>query len=365
MSNPAPRVSIGLPVYNGQSYLAEAIDSLLAQTFEDFELIISDNASTDRTELICRSYAACDTRIRYCRQPENRGAMWNFNYVSRLARGEYFKWAAYDDLHGPTFLQRCVEVLDRDPSVAWCHTRFVHIDSEGQRLPGREGRVISYATVNSGEAEAGGGPGCSQHPPTRTRRSPHPHQRFGAVLLGPDGCLDVFGLIRAEVMRRASPWLPYYGSEKVFVAELSLLGRFEEVPATCFFVRVHPEGSGCLGSVAQQQAFADPKKRPTFQRVQLLRGYARAVRRADLRIDQRARCYAVLLRYLLQVHKWRRVLIRTLTGAGMGGGYRHLVEPDDRPGPTSRVPNGTPQTSEGSPRKQELQLAHRSSDTES
>lgn len=364
MSDPAPRVSIGLPVYNGQSHLCAAIDSLLAQAYADFELIISDNASTDWTEAICRSYAACDRRIRYYRQQENRGAMWNFNHVARLARGEYFKWAAYDDLHSPTFLERCVEVLDRDPSVAWCHTRFAHIDFHGQRLPGRAGRVISYATVNADDANARGVPGGGRRLPAPTRQSTHPHQRFGAVLLGRDGCLDVFGLMRAEVMRRASPWLPYYGSEKVFVAELSLMGRFEEIPTPCFFVRVHPEGSGCLGSVSQQQAFADPKRRPTFQRLQLLRGYARAVRRADLPMDERARCYAALLRYLLQVHKWRRVLIRTLTGAGMGGGYRDLVERGDRPARTSRVTNDTPGTAEGSSRKEELQLAHRGVDTE-
>ena len=98
MPDKVPRVSIGLPVYNGENYMAAAIDSLLAQTFTDFELIISDNASTDATEQICRDYAHRDGRIRYYREEVNRGAAWNFTHTFELARGEYFKWHAHDDL---------------------------------------------------------------------------------------------------------------------------------------------------------------------------------------------------------------------------------------------------------------------------
>lgn len=95
---PVPAVSIGLPVYNGASYIREALDSLLAQTFADFELIISDNASTDATETICRDYAARDRRMRYYRQTDNRGALANFLFVLDQAVAPYFMWAAHDDL---------------------------------------------------------------------------------------------------------------------------------------------------------------------------------------------------------------------------------------------------------------------------
>src|SRR5262245_57216615 len=97
-STEVPRVSIGLPVYNGAKYLAEAIDSLLEQTFSDFELIISDNGSTDATPAICEEYAAKDGRIRFLRQEINRGLAWNWNCVLEESRGAYFKWAACDDL---------------------------------------------------------------------------------------------------------------------------------------------------------------------------------------------------------------------------------------------------------------------------
>src|SRR5581483_7973034 len=118
-----PKVSIGLPVYNGENYLAQAIECLLAQTFSDIELIISDNASTDGTEAIARDFAARDRRVRYVRQPLNRGAGWNFSETFRLAQGEYFKWAAHDDLCAPTFIERCVKVLDVDRELVLCFSR--------------------------------------------------------------------------------------------------------------------------------------------------------------------------------------------------------------------------------------------------
>ena len=100
-----PQVSIGMPVYNGEPFISEALDSLLDQTFTDFELIISDNASTDSTEAICRQYAAKDSRIRYVRQAENLGAPANFQFVLDQAVGKYFMWAAADDLQTPNYIE--------------------------------------------------------------------------------------------------------------------------------------------------------------------------------------------------------------------------------------------------------------------
>ncbi|MCX7817495.1 MAG: glycosyltransferase [Syntrophales bacterium] len=110
----SPRVSIGMPVYNGARYIRGAIDSIIDQTFTDFELIISDNSSTDETEQICRYYESIDPRITYIRQAENRGPIWNFNYVLNSARAEYFMWAAADDRRESRFLDLAVEILDRD-----------------------------------------------------------------------------------------------------------------------------------------------------------------------------------------------------------------------------------------------------------
>src|ERR1700761_38911 len=107
--NSKPLLSIGLFVYNGERYIREAIDSFLSQTFTDFELIISDNASTDATEQICLDYAAKDSRVRYSRNPRNMGAGWNVRRVAELATGKYFRWAACDDRCEPDLLRTCVE----------------------------------------------------------------------------------------------------------------------------------------------------------------------------------------------------------------------------------------------------------------
>jgi glycosyltransferase involved in cell wall biosynthesis len=132
VSERTPRVSIGLPVFNGERYLARALDSLVAQDFEDFELIISDNASTDGTSEICQEYAGRDRRINVHRNERNIGAVGNFNRTLQLSSGDYFKWAAHDDWCAPEFLSRCVEVLDEDPSMILCFTAMGVADAEGR-----------------------------------------------------------------------------------------------------------------------------------------------------------------------------------------------------------------------------------------
>ena len=129
--NAIPRLSIGLPVYNGENYLAESIDALLGQSYEDFELIISDNASTDGTADICRRYEKQDSRIRYIRQPRNIGLSPNHNFVLQQSRGELFKWAAADDLYGRDLLKRCVDALDEHPDVVLAHSWEAAIDEAG------------------------------------------------------------------------------------------------------------------------------------------------------------------------------------------------------------------------------------------
>ncbi len=119
-----PKVSIGMPVYNGGRFLKEALDSLLVQTFTDFELIISDNASTDETEAICQDYAAKDKRIRYIRQTENRGAIANFQFVLDEAVGEYFMWAAADDIWSSEFIMTCNRLLSDNKQVGMAMTAY-------------------------------------------------------------------------------------------------------------------------------------------------------------------------------------------------------------------------------------------------
>lgn len=127
----APFVSIGMPVYNGERYIREALNSLLNQTFADFELIISDNASTDATEEICKKYATKDSRIRYIRQPANRGASSNFKFVLDEARGEYFMWAAADDVWDQGWISGMLDAMNKTGSkAAFGIVQFINERSE-------------------------------------------------------------------------------------------------------------------------------------------------------------------------------------------------------------------------------------------
>jgi glycosyltransferase involved in cell wall biosynthesis len=121
-----PAVAIGMPVYNAEEYLPATIGAILAQDFRDFELIISDNASTDRSAEICESFARQDSRIRFVRQPSNLGATVNFRFVLDQSRAPLFMWAAADDVRSPDFLTQTVAVLHNRPDViaANCRTRF-------------------------------------------------------------------------------------------------------------------------------------------------------------------------------------------------------------------------------------------------
>jgi len=301
-----PRVSIGLTVENGAGYVAVALDSLLTQTFCDFELIVSDDGSTDGTESICRSYAARDPRIRYYREPRTRGPIWNSNRVFDLSSGAYFKWATYDEVCAPTYLARCVELLDSDPSLAWCHTLSNHIDLDGQLVPADDDPAIPEGESAFSLNAAGPDPANS------TRCSARPHERFRGVILGPSWCPDSYGLIRSDVLRRTRLLRPCYGPAKVLLAEVSLLGRFEEVAQPLFFERTRPDATCAPTTEAQRYAVVPPRSvaRYSSTRVKLFWEYVQVVRRAHLRASERARCLAVLARYVFQVDKWKRLLLR-------------------------------------------------------
>lgn len=128
------KVSVGLPVFNGENFLDEAIRSVLGQTFEDFALVIADNASTDRTGDIIGAAAAADQRVRQLRNPRNCGAAANYNRVWAASRGGYFKWIAHDDRILPTYLAKTLAALETDPAAVLCNTVIRHIDARGEPL---------------------------------------------------------------------------------------------------------------------------------------------------------------------------------------------------------------------------------------
>ncbi|MBK1784125.1 glycosyltransferase family 2 protein [Prauserella cavernicola] len=272
-----PRLSIGLPVYNGERYLAESLDALLGQTFGDFELVISDNDSTDRTAEICRAYAQRDERIRYFRQPRNIGACPNHNFTVHQARGELFKWASYDDLYGRQLLERCVEALDEHPELVLAHAHEAFIDGSGAvTLP------VDYTLATD---------------------SPSAPERFRSVLFGVGGD-DFYGVIRTDVLRRTPLNGSYHHSDRTIMAELALLGPFHQVPELLFFRRDHPERAERAKPTIRSRCAnmdpirADKLRHPTVRLLgEYVWGFVDAIRRTPLSQNDRWKCYAYLAQW--------------------------------------------------------------------
>lgn len=212
MTTKNPTVSIGLPVYNGEKHVARALDSLLAQDFSDFEIIICDNASTDATAEICRSYKASDQRIRFHRNPTNLGLAGNFNRTFALARGEFFKWAAHDDWHSPASLRLTVEALRRHEDAVVCASGVSIVNEHGDEI--------------------------DRWMPTADFEHPDPSVRMRRLLSTLGETHPMYGLLRASALEQTSLVQSYVGSDRTLLAQLSLLGPIVQVPKILHFYTV-------------------------------------------------------------------------------------------------------------------------------
>lgn len=206
-----PRVSIGMPVYNGAHYLRKALDALLAQDFRDFEILISDNASTDETPQICSEYRKKDQRIRYYRHETNFVAVKNFNWVFQQCSGEYFMWAAYDDLWAETFLSRCVELMDQKPKAVLCTTHVHRIDELGRKTDAPD---YGFETLDLNVC-----------------------QRVRYLIRYSASCTAMYGLFRREALLKTHLFRQTWYPDFCFLFELSLFGGTVCVPEKLFLYR--------------------------------------------------------------------------------------------------------------------------------
>ena len=209
---PEALVSIGMPVFNGDRYLRNALNCLLSQDFVDFEIVISDNASTDRTEEICLEYAENDARIVYLRNATNIGAAANFNQTFEMSRGKYFMWAAHDDEWAPTYLKQCVELLGEHPSAVLASSEIDYIDEEG-------------ASVAAGFA-----PRIDTLGMTVSERLHEVIRRYG--------WFDIYGLIRRDALAATQLYRNKLGGDVLLTFELLLHGDFVIAPAQLFRYRL-------------------------------------------------------------------------------------------------------------------------------
>jgi glycosyltransferase involved in cell wall biosynthesis len=228
MDAKVPRVSIGLPVYNGEKYLASTLDSILSQTLADFELVISDNASTDATAEICAAYAAEDNRIRYTRNERNIGGARNYNRVFTLSSAPYFTWHAHDDLIGERYLERCLEPLEKDASVALSYPRISYIDADGE--------TIGHQAIDD-----------------LSIMSPEPADRVRRLMTFEMSGTDIFwagafGVNRRSVLETTQLLGGYNAADQVLVLQVLLRGTFAQVDDPLYFRRDHPEASMAANS---------------------------------------------------------------------------------------------------------------------
>lgn len=218
MNSRQPKASIAIPVFNDEASIGRTIESVLAQTMGDVELVITDNASEDGVEDICRSYAKADDRIRYFRHPRNIGLLPNFNYAFEQTTGEYIRWLGCGDWLAPEYLDRCSAALDRQPEAVLATCYQDHYDPDGTS------HYIEYT-----------GPRVE---------SSRPDERFARMLwfyqvsrfyLDP-----IYSLIRRSALERTALFQSMLGSDQVLAIELSLLGPFCHVPECLSFRNVPP-----------------------------------------------------------------------------------------------------------------------------
>jgi len=293
----APKISIGLAIYNGENYMREAIDSLLSQTFSDFELIISDNASTDATAEICKAYASKDSRIRYHRNERNLGGAVNMNQTIRMARGEYFKLAAHDDNCAPEFLERCLDVLEREPSTILVHPKTVLIDENSELLtePAEGDNDAKYVRLMN----------SVNYVATDVAQ---PAKRFQAILESYHYWYPIFGLVRTRELRQIPLFGTYPGGDQAFLARLSLRGRFHEVPEKLFFMRRHASQSINMGAISPQAYCSWYSTANTGKLIlpfwKKFMDYGSALLKAPIKPSQKIRT----LVYLFRAANWKAML---------------------------------------------------------
>ncbi|MGB3533058.1 MAG: glycosyltransferase [Microcoleaceae cyanobacterium] len=302
----SPKLVIGVPVYNGENYLREALESIVNQTFTDFKVIISDNASTDSTPEICREFVARDNRFTYYRQPENIGGAPNFNFAFQPGDAPYFKWAAHDDVMLPDFLRQCIECLDNNPSLSMVHSRSTTIDHLGNSV----GSYDKELRLNGKRAS----------------------DRFWRILWVVH-YTEVFGVMRSDMIAKTQMHPSVVGSDRHFMTEMVLQGDVGYVEEYLFLRRHHPESfCNALNSNKARLQWFDPKAKASvfLASPRKFQEYIASIFRIEMPWTERLACLRMLVEWT-----GRRAIE---SGLGLGDSYRQKLMA------ANAVPNATQTT---------------------
>jgi glycosyltransferase involved in cell wall biosynthesis len=293
-----------MPVYNAAGFIARTLDSILEQSFRDLEVIVSDNASTDETSEIVQAIAGLDARVRYERNDRNIGIPRNFGRALGLSRGKYFKWHAHDDLLAPTFVERCVDALEDDPTTTLAAPLARPIEADGSPVTFDATRDV-FVTSYGEEVQ----PANVDH----DLSSPRPVRRFRSVLFDltePAKARWFFGVARADALVRRRSIGEFIGAESVLLADLSLRGRFVEIPEELFLRMYHPDHAGWHGGrrrdwVRMARKYAPQRRVILFPRAAQIGGYARVIAGAEIDVSEKVLCSVALATKMLGVGRRR------------------------------------------------------------
>jgi len=277
-----PKVSIGIPVYNGEDYLEEAINSILNQSYQNYEVIITDNDSTDNTSKICQKYLH-NKKIKYYKNSTNLGATRNWNIAFSKSRGEYFTWHPHDDVLHPKYIENCVKILDNHQEVVLCHSRTGIIDENGKNIGNYDDRTSKFRVY-----------------------SKKPHVRFGDLIKVGNPCWWILGVMRSDALARSKGFGDYVHADRNLLAELSLMGSFYDVPEYLFLRRKHRDAYTQKYMDDQEKSDEElmkwwsVKRKVNYGNFINLYEYFSTVRRADLPLTEKIRCVLTICKWLLE-----------------------------------------------------------------
>jgi glycosyltransferase involved in cell wall biosynthesis len=271
-----PTVSVGVPVYNARPHIAQALESILAQTYGDLEVVVLDNASTDGTTEICESFARADQRVRFTRSPINRGAFANYSEVFRRSYGSLFKWASANDWCSPGFIEACVTALGAQPDAVLSYPR-TKLFSEDLAA------AIPYDDELNLQQDS-------------------PVARVIRLLEGIHLNNVLNGLIRRTALEQTQLHGPYYASDVVLLCELALLGKFIEIPEYLLFRQMNPQTATKMMSVRERDAyiFGHSMTSPRFSSWRLRMALLGLVVRGHVNMSERLK----LLSYVAKFVYW-------------------------------------------------------------
>lgn len=291
MTSPSPRLSIGVPVYNGADYIAEAITSHLEQDFTDFELVVSDNCSDDGTPDIVNEFVKADARVSYSRNDTNVGGPANFNRLFRLTSGELFRWAAADDRIEPGYLAKVISMMDADRDIVIGHSDCLLIDPHSDPML----EMAQGYLGGDGYMEA-----IKLHAPAGDDRfhSPHPHQRIDAVINNNHRNFYIFGIMRRDIMMQTRLHGAFYGGDRTLLVEMAMRGTFRKVPEPLFGSRSH--GSNASRSGLNFDELKQHGAKDLSFASQVMKGYISGVRSAGVPKSEELKCLGVVAKKFKQ-----------------------------------------------------------------